>query len=237
MQLRITWQYLVTFAALTILCGTSHEFVHHFAAAGICGEFGLKTFNSFSLAPSCAATPVTLWATVAGPLFTFGLMWWGMFMLRHPDERRRQLGFALIFANFPINRMVFVLMGWNDEQWTAKQLVGNDPAGYWIAVILVWAACVPPLVAAYRAIGNRWRPAWFAAFFVLPFVFVLLFAGMFLENYLLLKLGFLDTPVLGIPLLILLVEILSLLVYYSFKPWISGERNSRAPMLAAGTAA
>ena len=51
MQLRVGWRYLVAFAALTILCGTSHEFAHHFAGALVCGEFGSKTFNSFPLAP------------------------------------------------------------------------------------------------------------------------------------------------------------------------------------------
>jgi hypothetical protein len=59
MQLRLTWRYVLAFAALTILCGTSHEFVHHFAGAAICGGFGVKTFNSFDLAPGCDANPLS----------------------------------------------------------------------------------------------------------------------------------------------------------------------------------
>jgi hypothetical protein len=223
MHLRLTWRYLVAFAALTILCGTSHEFAHHFAGAAICGEFGVKTFNSFDLAPGCDAKPGSFWATVAGPVFTFGLMWWGMFMLRTRDERRRRLGFALIFANFPINRMGFVLFGWNDEQWVARHLFGSSQLAFWVTILLVWAACVPPLVAAYRVIENRWRPIWFAGFFVLPFAYVLVFAGAFLENYLLLGRHFLTTRVIGVPYLIIVVEILSMAVYYAFRDGITGS--------------
>lgn len=217
MRLRLTWQYVVAFVALTILCGTSHEFIHHFAGAVVCGGFGSKTFNSFELAPGCAANPLSAWPTVAGPLFTVALMWWGMFLLGGADERRRRLGFALIFANFPVNRMGFVLFGWNDEQWVSRHTFGPSRVAFWVTVLLVWAACVPPLVVAYRAIGNRGRPLWFTGFFLLPFTFVLLFAGAFLENYLLLGQRVLATPVLGVPYLIILVEVLSLVTYYAFR--------------------
>lgn len=64
--LRLTWQYLVAFAALTILCGTSREAVHHFAGAAVCGGFESKTVNSFELAPGCDINPWSVWATVAG---------------------------------------------------------------------------------------------------------------------------------------------------------------------------
>jgi hypothetical protein len=185
-HLRLTWQYVAAFAALTVLCGTSHEFVHHFAGAAVCGAFGTKTFNSFDLAPGCAANPWRLWPTVAGPAFTFALMWGGAAMLRGADEARRRLGLALVFANFPINRLFFVLVGANDEQWVARQLFGPSRAAFWATVLLVWAVALPPLVAAVRALGNRPRAAWGAGFVVLPFVFVVLFAGLLLENYLLL---------------------------------------------------
>ncbi|MGI9089599.1 MAG: hypothetical protein ACR2GG_00690 [Gemmatimonadaceae bacterium] len=227
--LRLTWQYLAAFAALTILCGTSHEFVHHFTGAAICGRFGLKTFNSFDLAPGCDSNPWSVWATVAGPLFTFALMWWGLVLLRSEDERRRRLGFALIFANFPVNRMGFVLFGSNDEQWVARQLFGHSHLAFWATILIVWAACVPPLVAAYRAIGNRHRPLWFAGFFLLPFAFVIVFAGVFLENYLLLARHVLATRVLGVPYLIILVEVLSLVIYRVFRAHLTQVDGRRPP--------
>lgn len=227
-HLRLTWRYLAAFAALTILCGTSHEFVHHFTGAAVCGAFGTKTFNSFHLAPGCEVSPWRLWPTVAGPLFTVALMWWGAARLRAADEGRRRLGFALVFANFPVNRMAFVLFGWNDEQWVARQAFGHSRVAFWATVVLVWAACVPPLAAAYRAIGNRRRALWFAGFFLLPFAFVVAFAGAFLEEYLLLGRRVLATPVLGVPALIVLVEVLSLAAYAAFRPALAGGARPSA---------
>lgn len=235
-HLRLTWQYLAAFAALTVLCGTSHEFVHHFAGAAVCGAFGTKTFNSFDLAPGCAANPWRLWPTVAGPAFTFALMWGGAAMLRGADEARRRLGLALVFANFPINRLFFVLVGANDEQWVARQLFGPSRAAFWATVLLVWAVALPPLVAAVRALGNRPRAAWGAGFVVLPFVFVVLFAGLLLENYLLLDRRVLAAPVLGVPLLIVLVEGLSLAAYYAFRAHLTGGTPAARAVHAAAPA-
>lgn len=231
-HLRLTWRYVAAFAALTILCGTSHEFAHHFAGAAVCGAFGTKTFNSFQLAPGCDASPWRLWPTVAGPLFTFGLMWWGMLLLRGADDGRRRLGFALVFANFPVNRMGFVLIGWNDEQWVARQAFGHSRLAFWLTVLLVWGACVPPLVAAYRAIGNRRRPFWFAGFFLLPFAFILAVAGPLLENYLLLRRRFLATPVLGVPYLIVVVEVLSTALYFVLRGHLTGTSGATAATAA-----
>lgn len=66
MKIKITGRYIIDFLFLTILCGTSHEFVHRFTGAAICGEFGYKTFNSFVLPESCQSNPYKLRATVAG---------------------------------------------------------------------------------------------------------------------------------------------------------------------------
>jgi hypothetical protein len=215
--IRLNWRYMTGFAALTILCGTSHEFVHHFAAAGICGAFGTKTFNSFDLAPSCENSPHAFWATLAGPAFTFALMWVGMAMIMSTDQRRRQLGLALIFANFPVNRMTFVLFGINDEQWAAHHLFGTSAAAFWITVTLVWAACLPPLITAWNTLVNKPRHLWFAGLFLFPFFFVLLFGGLVLEQYLLLEQRVLASEIIGVPWLIVITEALCLVLYAAFK--------------------
>jgi hypothetical protein len=163
-------------------------------------------------------------ATVAGPVFTFALMWIGLFQLRKPDDKNRQLGFVLIFANFPVNRIFFSLLGYNDEQWVARHLFGDSRSAFWITNFLIWLIAIPPLVYAYRSIRNRGRLLWFLGFFVLPFVFVILFAGVLLENYLLLKQRFLASTVIGIPYLILLVELLSLAGFYTFRRSVYAAR-------------
>ncbi|MDP9017059.1 MAG: hypothetical protein M3N19_01895 [Candidatus Eremiobacteraeota bacterium] len=218
MKISLSWRYLLAFCALTILCGTSHEFVHHFTGAALCGHFGTKTFNSFTLAAGCDSNLVAVyWSAMAGPIFTFGLLWVGYFLLRRADAGSKGLGFALIFANFPINRMLFCLLNSNDEQYANRLLFGNSPLVFWLTIIVIWAIALPPLIEAYRQLENRPKAAWFIGFFVLPFIFVIGFAGLFLEQFLLVDRQVLASSVLGIPYLILLVEILSAVVYEVFR--------------------
>ena len=145
-------------------------------------------------------------------------------------ERR---GLALVFANFPINRIGFALIHANDEQYVTWAAFTHSAWGFWLTNVAIWLCAIPPLVFAYRAIANRRRLLWFLGFFILPFVFVFVFAGMFLENWLLLEKKFMATPVLGIPYLILLVEAISLGLYLTFRRGIEGRakrgtRNARA---------
>jgi len=233
LKIKLSLPYVIAFLALTILCGTSHEFVHHFVGAAFCGCFGYKTFNSFELCSSCAGNRLAfIAATWAGPLFTYGLMWLGVYRLSKPSTAARQLGFALIFANFPINRIGFALIGWNDEQYVTNKIFGHSPLGFWLTNLAIWILAIPPLLFAYRAITNRHRVLWFIGFFVLPFVFVFVFAGMFLEQWLLLDRKFLAVPIIGIPYLILLVEVLSIIVLAIFRHGIS-TAGSRGNLLSA----
>jgi len=233
LKIKLSLPYVIAFLALTILCGTSHEFVHHFVGAAFCGCFGYKTFNSFELCSSCAGNRLAfIAATWAGPLFTYGLMWLGVYRLSKPSTAARQLGFALIFANFPINRIGFALIGWNDEQYVTNKIFGHSPLGFWLTNLAIWILAIPPLLFAYRAITNRHRVLWFIGFFVLPFVFVFVFAGMFLEQWLLLDRKFLAMPIIGIPYLILLVEVLSIIVLAIFRHGIT-TAGSRGNLLSA----
>jgi len=233
LKIKLSLPYVIAFLALTILCGTSHEFVHHFVGAAFCGCFGYKTFNSFELCSSCAGNRLAfIAATWAGPLFTYGLMWLGVYRLSKPSTAARQLGFALIFANFPITRIGFALIGWNDEQYVTNKIFGHSPLGFWLTNLAIWILAIPPLLFAYRAIMNRHRVLWFIGFFVLPFLFVFVFAGMFLEQWLLLDRKFLAMPIIGIPYLILLVEVLSIIVLAIFRHGIT-TAGSRGNLLSA----
>jgi hypothetical protein len=214
-KLLISWKGLLAFLALTILCGTSHEFVHHFTGAALCGGFGVKTFNSYSLVPGCGGWPEIV-ANLAGPAFTFGLMWWAASLLLSPDEKNRRLGLALIFANFPINRLIFVIFRSNDEYWSAYQMFGGSDFVHVVTVLLVWMVALPPVVLGYLTIANSPRWAWFLALFILPFAFVLGFVG-FLELYLLIKKHVLATTIVGVPWLIVVTEIIALAVYIRFR--------------------
>ena len=221
MKSSLSWRYLVPFLSLVMLCGTSHEFAHHFTGAMICGCFGTKTFNSFQLCLGCEASR-SYWilATYAGPIFTFALLWIGWYQLRSHDPMKKQLGFALIFANFPINRILFALLRYNDEQYAASVLFGESEIAFWLTNMVIWALTFPPLWMAYKSIESPNSLLWFLGFFVLPFIFVILFAGLFLENWLLLEKQFLSSSVFGIPYLLLVVEIGCLITYLRTKKYL-----------------
>jgi hypothetical protein len=220
MKIQLSPRYILAFLLLTMLCGLSHEMVHHAAGAAVCGGWGYKTFNSFSLYSPCANEAYSYLATLAGPAFTYALMWLGWYRLAKPDRQSRQLGFALIFANFPVNRMLFVFLGFNDEQYIVRTMFDKSPLASAAAIVIVLLCTVPPLVAAYRAIENKHRVWWFLGFYLLPFVFVILFAGFFLENFLLLNRKVLADTVLGIPYLLLAVEVACIAGYAIAKKYL-----------------
>jgi hypothetical protein len=246
MHIAITPRFLLAFAALIVLCGLGHEFVHHVTGAAVCGAFGYKTFNSFTLAASCADRPfATVLSTWAGPLFTYGLMWLGWHRLESPYAAVRQGGLALIFANFPVNRLFFALLGWNDEQYITRLVIGEDSIAYWLTNLAIWVLALPPLFAAWRALAKPKRFWWFTGLFLLPFAFVLVF-GVVMETWLLLQLHFLAETVYGIPMLLVLTELVCLVVYLGLRDDLQGrpragepgsiERLQRATVLAIGGA-
>ena len=127
---RITWRYLVAFAALTMLCGTSHKFVDHFKGSHSLSWIWYQDGQFIHVSAGCDAhLTKAYWAAMANPLFTFGLVWVGYFVLRSRNERTKRLDFALIFANFPVNRLLFVVLNGNDEQYANRLMFGRSARG------------------------------------------------------------------------------------------------------------
>jgi hypothetical protein len=62
----------------------------------------------------------------------------------------------------------------------------------------------------------------FLGFLLLPFGFVFAFAGFVLENWLLLEHRVFATPVLGVPLLLIVTEVICAALYVRYRPAIAG---------------
>lgn len=219
MKIPFTWQYLLCFFCLAALMGITHELCHHVAGYLLCGEWGYKTFNSFELAEGCAeANPNTAWiATLVAPiLFNYIPMWVGFFKLRSEKEREKLFGFSLIFSVIPVMRIVFSLMGANDEPWVIRTLFGNSALAFWLMNLVIWLLTIPPLVLAFLSIKNQYRVLIFLGFLVLFPAFVFVFVGIFLEN-LIVEHHFLSDTLWGMPYLVLLAELLSYIGYYSLR--------------------
>jgi len=208
--LRVTWKYCLAFYCIGMLYASLHELVHHFAGYAICGEWGTKTFNYFSVA--CDGT-ASWYATYAGPVFTFIVMYAGAYLLKKgPSNYRRHLGFALIFAQIPLQRMICPFFYMNDEYFATSKLLGQTDLVYWGVIVSIWIICLPPLWWAYRAIANKCRLVWFLFYLVLfPYLLVgPFFVGL---EYLMVTRGVLAQTFIGIGLLFIINEVVTIALY------------------------
>jgi hypothetical protein len=82
MKITVAWLPLLAFGALQFALGEAHELVHTGLGRLLCGCWGSRDFNVWSLCATCDHAPLrNLAATYAGPLFTFAMMWWGYYLL------------------------------------------------------------------------------------------------------------------------------------------------------------
>ncbi|MGI4833073.1 MAG: hypothetical protein ACRYFK_06375 [Janthinobacterium lividum] len=203
MKIILTWRSLLAFVALLFASGEAHELVHTGLGRLLCGCWGTRDFNVWSLCAACAHRPLTqLAATLSGPLFSFALMWVGYFLMgpRH-SARQWSLGFALVFASIPFARILgAVFMGGNDEVYALSKWLPFHQA-WALGGAAVLLATGPPLVRAYAALQPRRRLRVFLGFFLLP-TSMLFFVVLGALNSLLAS-GFLATyGVLGSPVLV-----------------------------------
>ena len=222
--IKITWKYCLAFYCMIMLYASLHELVHHFTGYVVCGDWGYKTFNYFSTA--CEDSPKTYIATYAGPAFTFGMMWIGMYLLskRDASSYTRQLSFALIFAQLPLQRMINPIFKMNDEFYASAWLFGSNMKVYWIVLIVVWLCCIPPLIVAFRSIQNKNRIAWFL-FYLALFPYLLWGPVFGLLEYLLVNKHVMDGTVIGIANLFILNEVITIIGYVMTKKYIDTENN------------
>src|SRR5215213_8641939 len=152
MKIKIPSQpvYILLFLLLAFLCYQAHQLTHHLVGAVLCGGFGTMTFTIAITKQSCLF-PVLV--TLSGPLLTYGLAWFGMFLLRSP--KYKLFAYALIFASFAPLRFIQTLTGRGDELILAEGWFGISSRV--IVAVIVFLIGLPAVIAAFRAIANRRR--------------------------------------------------------------------------------
>lgn len=177
MKVRIPYQpiHIALFWLLAFLCYQAHQFVRHLTGAALCGGFGSMTFTVSTTRQPCT---LPILVTLSGPLLTYGLAWFGMFLLRSP--KYALFAYALIFASFSHLRFIQTLTGRGDELVLAQQWFGMSNRSFVALIVLLIG--LPPIVAAYRAIANRRRTLVFIGSWLLPIpvLIVLLLGSAFL---------------------------------------------------------
>lgn len=200
----LRWAVALFFAIL--VAHDLHELVHTGAGRLICGGWGPRDFNVWSLADGCE----TWLPTLMGPLLSWALMWTGVALLGSADEGRRWAGLAFVFAPNPLGRLLPALVGGGDEGVVARELTGRTGAvPRTLVIIAALLIILPPLVAAWRALPLHRRGWWFLLLFAAGILVTgPLYIG--LGNGLLAR-GVLTTPgILGAPVLIELSTLLAL---------------------------
>jgi hypothetical protein len=212
MSFRISWQYLLAFFGLNMFLGELHEQAHITTGYFICGCYGERDFSVWSTCDNCAHSDWSFLATLAGPVYSFILMWLGgLWFSRSLNISRKALGFSILFANLPFARLFTAFMGGGDEKVVFQHLTGLAVFPKIAAILIVGLLVIPPVVLVYRNLSNNFRGWIIAAFLVLPLVYGMLYHHMFL-NYLLHQGIGTSITIMGTPDIIIIHTLVMLLI-------------------------
>ncbi|KUG09932.1 hypothetical protein [Solirubrum puertoriconensis] len=222
MTLRLRLPYVVAFLLCTLVFTELHELAHLTVAGLVCGCYGPRDFNVWETCVQCSNPELGFLASAAGPLFSYAMMWLGMWGLRSANPVRRGLGLTLLFANLPFARLLTVAMGGGDELTLVRALAGSSEAYALyrgIATAVVFALGGIPLIVALRRIGNRRAWLWVAGLCVAPLLFE--FGYLFqLMNGLLERGTLADVWFMGTPGLIWVHSLLALMLLLLMLPYL-----------------
>ena len=111
----------------------------------------------------------------------------------------------------------------NDEFYASAAPFGDTALVYWSVITIIWLVCLPPLIKAFQAIANRRRVLWFA-FYLILFPYVLWGPVFGALEYLMVSKEFLATTIIGIGLLFIINEFVTIAAYLKFKKYIDPHK-------------
>lgn len=206
MQLFLNFKNTLAFLSLLFICHELHELAHTVMAYAQCGCWGARDFNLWQICQTCSPAVNTVWATLAGPLVTYGFIWTAFFLMGGQNmlQWHYALGWALLFANKPFARILTVAMRGGDESVITRALTGQSilTTGAWIAeIVIVLILTVPVLIRAWRLLRPEKRALVFTAFLIGPMLLEFAFMHK-LGNQLLAGGFFAEEGILGSPVLV-----------------------------------
>lgn len=238
MNLRIGWKYFFAFFALNGVISELHEQAHIATNRILSGCYFERDFNNLHPCPGPVHEVLPFAASVAGPLFSYLVMWIGVWLLvTGRTAARRSIGFSLIFAPLPFARLFTALIGGGDERMFLSMVLDGLaplPALRVLAVVMVLAFCGPPVWIAWRAIANRHRSWYVVGLCVVPLIVIGLYK-LKLLNALLSK-GVLAAPVIfGTPAFVLVVFAFMVVATALSWRWLQGlETDAPGPGASTG---
>ncbi|MDE3253533.1 MAG: hypothetical protein KGO92_12045 [Bacteroidota bacterium] len=230
MTLKINWQYILGFLSLNMVLGELHEQAHIQTGYAICGCYGERNMSVWTTCVSCLHPSYAIWATVAGPLFSYFLYWAAAYwIIRHRKDKSRFYAMAILFASLPFARIFTAVMGGGDEKIVILHLLENPssqlPAKI-LAVLVTLVFCLPPLMVAIRQLPEKNKAVYVAGFVIGPLLFGMIWQRFFLNSLLSKGLG--TTQFLaGTPILVMIHFFAMLLLFFIFGRYLSppGKNN------------
>ena len=213
MQLKLSSKFIITFLSLTFVMHEAHEIVHTTIGRIICGCWGERDFNVWGVCESCQNNSLILLATLAGPLFTFIMIWTGFIFLNETKTiNQKTFGFSLIFANLPFARVLNPLLGGGDEVVVLNHFINNKDISRIIIVFLIIAITFIPLRKCYTTIQNKNKLGWFLLFYLITVILDIIIVLGIMNT--ILNQGILSEYwILGSPILVSVWTFLVIIVY------------------------
>lgn len=202
MNIKLNLKFAISFLALTFVMHEAHEIVHTSVGRIICGCWGTRDFNVWGTCDGCGENSAgSLLATLAGPVFSFMMMWVGAYLLREKNSNaQKSCGFALVFSNLPFGRILNPIFGGGDEVTVIDKFVQNWDLSQLIGIGVILLVIIYPLYKAFVTIKNKSRIGLFMLFLLLPFAIdigvVLILMNKLLSNGLLSEYWILGSPIL-----------------------------------------
>lgn len=216
MKIKITFKFIVAFLALTFVMLELHEIVHTTVGRIICGCWGERDFNAWEICESCQNSKLAWLSTLAGPIFTFIMIWIGSSYLKISNtNQQKSLGIALIFSNTPFGRILNPLLKSGDEVTLMHKLIENLSLASFITLIVILLITVYPMYRAFKTIQNK-PIGYFMLFFFAPVVVIILVILIVL-NTILSKEILSETGFLGSPIIVNLWSIFVLTIFVIFR--------------------
>jgi hypothetical protein len=226
MRIKITGKFIIAFLALTFVMLELHEIVHTAVGRIICGCWGARDFNAWEICETCRNVDLAWLSTLAGPVFTFIMIWIGSSYLKETNtDRQKSFGIAMIFSNTPFGRILNPLLNSGDETTLMHKLIENLTLASFVTLFIILLITVYPMYKAYKTVLNK-PGKHFLLFFFVP-VFIIILVILVILNTILSMEVLNENGLLGSPIIVNLWSLVVLLILIIYRKNLCelGERN------------
>lgn len=189
MFIKPTLRYCIAFMAFVLLFGQLHEMAHLATVYLVCGCPGKQAdFNLWTICATCQNNSLSFLATVAGPVFSYILMWCGFFMLKSQNKKCWPAGFVLVMGNLAFARVFTAAMGGGDETTVLRHFLSPQLNIYLVKIIgfiIVLLLAGPPIYMVYNRLLNSkvigFMLTWALGPMIIMFVYEFKFLGKVIQ--------------------------------------------------------